>query len=291
MLTRSNIIVPDLAAIQAEHFSALASLEKISEREKKREEWFKSRLGKFTSSDLGRLMAESEYLDLNDTIIEEIRNKYNPRGKDKWTYKDLADHFGFEESLIKKIIKDDFSYREYLPAGALTYIEEKALELLTEGRSVKSFTNDSMDRGNEKELEAITVFERRYGVKCYATGEDQQFIELCSYFGGTPDGLIEEEDMIEVKCPDCKTHLFRIKNIKSQEDFKKHEKDYYWQIQGNFLASGRKRCFFIDYDDRFTKKEQQLFVLEIHRNEADIQKAKTRLNMAEKHKQHLLNNW
>lgn len=208
----------------------------------KRELWFKSRIGKFTSSELGRLM----------------------------TYEDNINE---------------------LPKGAITYAEEKALEILTEGKCIKSFTNDSMERGSEKELEAIAVFEKKYGVKCYATGEDQQFIELCSYFGGTPDGLIEEEDMIEVKCPDCKTHLFRIRNIKSQEDFKKHEKDYYWQIQGNFLASGRKRCFFIDYDDRFSKEEQQLFVLEIHRNEADIQKAKTRLNMAEKHKQYLLNNW
>ncbi|MEA1848988.1 YqaJ viral recombinase family protein [Chryseobacterium sp. MHB01] len=219
-------------------FQAVVSNDELD----KRELWFQKRLGKFTSSELSRLM----------------------------TYEDNISE---------------------LPKGAITYIEEKALEILTGGKSVKNFTNDSMERGNEKELEAIAVFEEMFGVKCYATGEDQEFIELCSYFGGTPDGLIAEEDMIEVKCPDCKTHLFRIRNIKSQEDFKKHEKDYYWQIQGNFLSSGRKRCFFIDYDDRFTKKEQQLFVIEIHRNENDIQKAKTRLNMAEKYKQNLLNIW
>ncbi|WP_228412508.1 lambda exonuclease family protein [Chryseobacterium sp. G0240] len=242
MLTKSNITIPNLEVLRAEHEAALASMDQITEAERKREEWFKSRLGKFTSSDLGRLM----------------------------TYEDKINE---------------------LPKGALTYIEEKALEILTDGQCVKSFSNDSMDRGNEKEIEAIAVFEKQYGVKCYATGSNQEFIQLCSYFGGTPDGLIDEDDMAEVKCPDSKTHLFRIKNIKSQEDFKKHEKDYYWQIQGNLLASGRKRCFFIDYDDRFSKKELQLFVIEVHRNEEDIQKAKTRLSMAEKHKQQLLNNW
>jgi hypothetical protein len=240
MLTKNNIFIPDLEALQAEHNSALASIEKVSDEEKKREEWFKSRLGKFTSSELGRLM----------------------------TYEDKINE---------------------LPKGALTYIEEKALEIMTDGKCVKNFSNDSMDRGNDKELEGIAAFEEKFGVKCECTGPDQQFIQLCSYFGGTPDGLIAIDDLAEVKCPDSKTHLFRIKNIKSQADFKKHEKDYYWQIQGNLLASGRKRCFYIDYDDRFVNPYLQLFVIEIHRDEEDIQKAKTRLVMAEKLKQQLLN--
>ncbi|WP_374464167.1 lambda exonuclease family protein [Chryseobacterium sp.] len=241
MLTKDNIVV-DFEALRAEHEAALASIEKSTEAEKKREEWFKSRLGKFTSSDLGKLM----------------------------TYEDKINE---------------------LPKGALTYIEEKALEILTEGQCVKRFSNDSMDRGNEKELEAIEVFEQKYGVKCYATGEDQEFVELCSYFGGTPDGLIMDEEGIEVKCPDSKTHLFRLKNVKTEQDLKKHETKIYWQIQGNLLTTGRKKWHFIDYDDRFTKKELQLHVVEINRNEEDIQKIKTRLKMAENQKQNFLNNW
>lgn len=238
----SKIDIPNLEVLRAEHEAALASMEQHSESEKKREQWLKSRLGKFTSSELGRLM----------------------------TY------------------EDDI---HVLPKGALTYIEEKALEIMTDGESVKQFSSESMERGNEKELEAISAFEQKYGLKCYATGEDQEFIQLCSYFGGTPDGLIDIDDMAEVKCPNSKTHLFRINNIRTQEDFKKHEKSYYWQIQGNLLSSGRKRCFFIDYDDRFVNTELQLFVIEIHRNETDIEKAKIRLSMAEKVKQQFLNNW
>lgn len=202
MLTKNNIVIPDFEALQAEHQSALALIQKVSEAEKKREEWFKSRLGKFTSSDLGRLMADTDYLNLTDVKVEEIRNKYKPRGNDKYSTSDLSKEYGFEESLIRKIIKPDFRFSEHLSTGALTYIEEKALEILTEGQSVKRFSSDSMDRGNEKELEAVKCFEEIYNVKCYATGEDQQFIELCSYFGGTPDGLIDDDDIIEVKWPD-----------------------------------------------------------------------------------------
>lgn len=237
---RSKINIPDIEVLRAEHEAALASMEQKSEAEIKREEWLKSRVGKFTSSELGRLMT------YEDDIYE-------------------------------------------LPKGALTYIEEKVLEIMTDGKSVNQYTNESMERGNEKELEAIEVFEKRFDVICYATGSDQQFIEFNSSFGGTPDGLIDTDDIAEVKCPNSKTHLFRINNIRNQEDFKKHEKGIYWQIQGNLLATGRKRCFFIDYDDRFIDPQLQLFVIQIHRNEYDIGKAIIRLDLAEKVKQQLLN--
>lgn len=206
------------------------------------EAWHRERLGKFTSSELGRLM----------------------------TYEDKINE---------------------LPKGAISYIEEKVLEIMTDGKSVKNFTSPAMDRGNEKEVEAVRIFENKFGFKCYKIGEDQEFIKLSSYFGGTPDGLINDDALIEVKCPNCDTHLFRIKNIKNQTDFKKHEKGYYWQIQGNLLATGRKKAFFIDYDDRFSEDKLRLLVVEIHRNEDDVEKIKTRLSMAEKYKQQLLNDW
>jgi hypothetical protein len=175
-----------------------------------------------------------------------------------------------------------------LPAGAMTYAEEIVIEILTDGKGKKNFTSDAMDRGNEKELEAISRFETEKGLKCHATGEDQNFIELCSYFGGTPDGLFNDDGLIEVKCPESKTHLFYLRNIKNVDNLKKHCANYYWQIQGNFLASGRKLAYFISYDDRFTNPTQQILILKIDRNDDDIAKLKKRLQMAEKHKQELL---
>ncbi|ODS87268.1 MAG: hypothetical protein ABS44_11670 [Chryseobacterium sp. SCN 40-13] len=177
---------------------------------------------------------------------------------------------------------DDF------PKGAMTYVEEVVIDILTDGKGKKDFKSDSMDRGNEKELEAVAVFEAKTGFICSATGEDQKFVELCSYFGGTPDGLIGGDSLIEVKCPDSKTHLFYIKNLKSLADLKKHCSNYYWQIQGNLLATGRMFAYFISYDDRFTNPEHQFLALGIKRNEDDIAKLKKRLQMAEKHKQELL---
>lgn len=177
---------------------------------------------------------------------------------------------------------DDF------PKGAMTYVEEVVIDILTDGKGKKDFKSDAMDRGNEKELEAVAKFEEITGIKCYSTGEDQKFVELCSYFGGTPDGLFGDDCLIEVKCPDSKTHLFYLRNLKSLSDLKKHCSNYYWQIQGNLLATGRKFAYFISYDDRFTNPEHKFLVLEINRNDDDIAKLKKRLQMAEKHKQELL---
>ena len=94
--------------------------------------------------------------------------------------------------------------------------------------------------------------------------------------------------MIEVKCPKSKTHLFNLRNLKTQEDLKKHYSNYYWQIQGNFLATGRNRGFFISYDERFQDPKHQILILEINRNEDDIEKLKKRLQMAENYKKELL---
>lgn len=174
------------------------------------------------------------------------------------------------------------------PKGAMTYVEEVVIDILTDGKGKKEFKNDSMDRGSNTELEAIGRAELELGLKFYATGDDQDFIELCSYFGGTPDGLFNEDGLIEVKCPDSKTHLFYLRNLKNAADLKKHCANYYWQIQGNFLATGRNIAYFISYDDRFTNPEHQILILKIERNDEDIEKLKKRLAMAERHKQQLL---
>ena len=178
------------------------------------------------------------------------------------------------------------------PKGAMTYVEEIVIEILTDGKGKESYKSDDMDRGNEMELQAIERFETETGLKCYATGEDQKFVELCSYFGGTPDGFFdgaEEDGLIEVKCPKSKTHLFYLRNLKTQADLKKHCTNYYWQLQGNLLATGRRTAYYISYDDRFTNPEQQILILKIERNDEDIEKLKKRLAMAERHKQQLLN--
>jgi hypothetical protein len=235
----SKIDIPNLEVLRAEHEAALASMEQQSQAERKREEWLRSRIGVFTSSELIRLM-------------------------------------GYEDKI------------NTLPSGAITYIEEKVIEIKTDGLSMKDFTSKSMERGSEMEIVAIAHFEEKYDVTCYATGEDQELIKFNECFGGTPDGLIDINDLIEVKCPDSKTHYNRLRTIHDQQSLKEKERKIYLQIQGNLLATGRQRGFFIDFDDRFSRKEEQMLVVEVLRNEIDIEKIKIRLELANELKKHLL---
>lgn len=251
-------------------------------------QFHKERLDKFTSSECHRLMAELEYLTLTDELIEKIRSKYVPRGADKYTSIDLAKEFGYGEEFIKKILKPDFQYKNYLPKGADTYVLEKVIAIKTNGKGVKEYSNKSMEDGSENEPKAVERFEKEKGVKCYATGDEQVFSLWTKYFGGHPDGLFGKLYLIEIKCPDSKTHFFRLINIKNQQDLKKHEPTIYWQIQGNLLATKRKKGFFIDFDERFDNPNEQISIVEVNRDEEDIERLKTRIRLAEKRKQYYL---
>lgn len=236
-----NIPTYQLSDDELEEIQALdlKGLDTLEAKESKREIWLKQRQGKFTSSNVYKLMT-------------------------------------YENDLEK------------LPKGAISYTEEIALEILTNGMSREEYSNPAMERGNEKEIEAIERFEAEKGIECYQTGENQEFIEFCNYFGGTPDGLCNDDELIEVKCPKPKTHFFNIKNLKTEQDLKKHYPEYYWQIQGNLLATNRTGAYFISYDDRFLEPKHQILILKIERNNEDIKKLEKRLQMAENYKKEFL---
>lgn len=212
-------LMPDLSL-------ALVSSQELD----KREIWQKQRLGKFTASNIYKLM----------------------------TYED----------------------KNELSKGAITYIEDVCLEILTNGESKEEFISPAMQRGNDKELEAVAMFESLTGLNCFATGEEQEFIEVNEHFGGTPDGLFGKDGIIEVKCPKSKTHFFNLKNLKTVADLKKHYPEYYWQIQANLYATKRKTAFFISFDDRFVNQETHLFFLKVPKVTEDINKLKTKLKLA-----------
>ena len=172
--------------------------------------------------------------------------------------------------------------KDTFPAGAETYALECAIEALT--TESDSYSNASMERGNEKEIEAIEHFMEVTGHCVEKYGNDQEFVELGDHVGATPDGLIGDHAGVEGKAPNSKTHFFYLTALKDVETFKKSCKNYYWQCQGNMYVTGRKEWYFFSYDDRFKNEEHRLFILKIERNEADIEKLKARLLKGIEHK-------
>lgn len=148
--------------------------------------------------------------------------------------------------------------------GLETLAFEKAAEIMT-GRAKASYTNDDIERGNEYEAMARNAYEIETGVVASRVG----FIELDEFTGCSPDGLVEEDGLIEIKC----------KNDANYARFlydQKIDPAHNWQIQFNLFVTSREWCDYIVFNEGFTK---QISVIRINRNESEIAKLKAGLNM------------
>jgi len=99
-----------------------------------------------------------------------------------------------------------------------------------------TYVNDAMLRGIELEQEAREHYEMVTGNKVQQVG----FIELDDYIGCSPDGLVKEDGLLEVKCPNGSTHCRYIKAGKLPAEYKA-------QVQGQLWVTSRKWCDFISY--------------------------------------------
>jgi len=140
---------------------------------------------------------------------------------------------------------------------------KKAAERITKVKSDScKFSNKHTDRGHELEPEARNLYELLYGQQVEEVG----FIELDEFTGCSPDGLIGQDGMIEIKCKD--NHTFLKQTIKKEKWI---EPQYRTQIQFNLYVSDRKWCDYVCYNPNF---KNSLYVERINRNEDEITKIK-----------------
>lgn len=127
--------------------------------------------------------------------------------------------------------------------GLDTYINKLMAEAYSSGEPER-FSSADTDRGNELEAQARKIYELENNVKIETVG----FIEHSELVGCSPDGLIEEDSGVEIKCPKddvyFKILLAGIKGVDSK---------YLWQIQMNLLITARKKWILIFYNPNFKK--------------------------------------
>lgn len=117
------------------------------------------------------------------------------------------------------------------------YRTELICERLTGVRS-ESYTNEAMQRGIDLEPVARSVFEMYKLVTVVEVGFiDHPSIPMA---GASPDGLIGDDAIIEIKCPQPNTH------VETLMDGKVPTK-YIPQIQWQLACTGRKVCYFTSY--------------------------------------------
>lgn len=120
-------------------------------------------------------------------------------------------------------------------AGYKKAIRKVVYERLT-GESPESFSNDYMERGHEIEPLAREAYE----IKTFNTVTNGGFFEYNEWVGASPDGLIGEDGLLEIKSPIYNTMIdYLIDNILPRQ--------YLYQVQGQLFVTGRKWCHFIAY--------------------------------------------
>lgn len=203
------------------------------------------------------------------------RNIY--QGTPEW-FNDRLCHFTSSE--IYKLMTNPKSKKDQ-EAGkpsktAEEYIFEKLAEDMTGMRKCSADTK-SERWGETYEPEAISAYESASGNKVDLCG----FIEWSRMFGGSPDGLVGEDGIIEIKCPFNSSNHVRYLLLENQYELNGLEPEYYAQIQGNLLVTGRKWCDFISYDPRCVRAEFGLKILRVNRDEEFIKRIKEALDRAE----------
>lgn len=139
------------------------------------------------------------------------------------------------------------------------YMAQLVVERLTNTQA-ESFTNAAMQWGTDQEPFARAAYEVATGVMVEETGlVDHPTIPMA---GASPDGLVGEDGLVEIKCPNTATH---IDTLLTQTVPAK----YITQMQFQMACTGRQWCDFASFDPRMPQKAQ-LFVKRVMRDEAFI---------------------
>lgn len=143
--------------------------------------------------------------------------------------------------------------------GLETYIYNLMAEYYSSAEK-ENYINADMQRGIDLEPEAKIEFQFYTGLDIKEVG----CVELNEYILASPDGLIGDDGLIEIKCPNDSIYfkLLLSNNIKPE---------YIAQMQMQMYVTDRQYCYFVSYNPNF---EKSLYIKKINRDEEMINKLK-----------------
>jgi hypothetical protein len=138
----------------------------------------------------------------------------------------IASNTKIKDLAYKKAVETIFNYKEW---------EEASEEVI--------FNSFDIERGNRLE----PIARQEYEARTLKPVEEVGFIESeCGLLGYSPDGLVGEEGLIEIKAPRKSKHLETI--FKNEVPL-----EHIAQIQGGLYLSNRKWLDFISYNENCNK--------------------------------------
>ena len=181
---------------------------------------------------------------------------------------------GSEEWLLMRLRKVTASrVKDVLTKGrgntpsktAESYMMELIAEALT-GQSKPFFENDAMKWGTETEPQARSMYSVNND---FVAVKEVAFVEHNKFIGISPDGLVGDDGLLEIKCPNTTT---QIKRALSDD----YAADYKAQIQMQLWVTERKWCDFVSFDPRLDCAAGYL-QQRVERDEEYIEEMKTKV--------------
>lgn len=153
-------------------------------------------------------------------------------------------------------------------ASRANYLAQLVAERLT-GTVAYSYSNDAMKWGTEKEPEARSAYELYQMAPVTSVG----FVvhPTIDMSGASPDGLVGENGLLEIKCPAVATHIETL--LGGGVPGK-----YVTQMQWQMACTGRAWCDFVSYDPRMPE-DMRLFVKRVARNDETIDELEVAVRM------------
>lgn len=143
-------------------------------------------------------------------------------------------------------------------ASRANYLAELVAERLT-GQVAEGFSNAAMKWGTETEPQARAAYE--FYVDATVTEVGFVIHPTIEMSGASPDGLVGNDGLLELKCPNTATH---IETLLSGTVPDKYIKQMQWQMS----CTGRKWCDFASFDPRLPAR-MQLFVKRVQMDQSN----------------------
>lgn len=196
-------------------------------------EWDQVRIGRFTASEIHRLMEPAK------REMTEAELKARPKsGK------------GSSAKLV-------YDYSK-LSDAALTYINEKVAEVLT-GQAKQQGYAFPIVWGKTYEDEACEFFVAKTGLEIEKVG----FFKYTDHAGGSPDRFVGADAILEIKCPYESVNQIKYLMLTDEYDLRRMYFEYWCQCQANLMFTDRKLCHFCTYDFRMKEDKHKLTHIEI----------------------------
>ena len=142
-----------------------------------------------------------------------------------------------------------------------------ACEIIT-GKQEENYVSADMEKGIELEPIARNLYEELFGIKVAQIGfiipdEESKFHE---WVGISPDGILPDNGILEIKCPKFKTHFEYIEGNKLPTEYR-------YQVQGQLFVTGLDYCDFMSF-----ATDMKPFIIRVYPDRELFKEFETRLD-------------